>query len=555
MKEDEILRNIKQWGNPNFVKKNYPLDYELIMKCYGSKFGEKLYNYIHPGEVHNCIMCGKPTTFNSIEHGYRRYCGSKCSAKDPVKKAKVKATCLERYGVENPRQAKEFQQKSKATCLEKYGVEYAIVSDVVKQKTKQTNLERYGVEYPGASDVVKQKIKQTSLERYGVENPGAHAIAREKAKLTCLKRYGDENYNNRKKSRDTYLSTLQITKPFVLKYTEDMDWVCKCPHPDSCTKCKEKQYIIPSGIYYDRNKHNKETCTILHPINDNESWPEKELRDYIQSLGFDCEKNTDVLEGRELDIYIPQKKIAIEFNGCYWHSAKYKTPSYHYQKWKDCLDAGIQLLTIWEDWWLNDKEKCKNLIRSKLGIYDKRIYARKCTVKEIPVNDSRVFCNKYHIQGASPASIHIGLFHGEELVSVMTFSRQRQGIGKAKVKPWELVRYCSGESHVIGGAGKLFKFFLRKYHPDRVVSYSSNDISVGGVYKALGFQLTKQNKSSYWYIGYDMKRHHRYSFNKFNLKKMGFDTEYLTESQIMDSLPYLKIYDSGTMTWEFRALT
>lgn len=553
MKEDDVLNNIKKFSNPNFVKKNYPEDYGLIMKCNGSKFGERLYNYIHPNKVHNCVVCGKPTTFNSIERGYRRCCSSKCSANDPTRKAKVKATCLKKYGAENPLQVEEIQLKSKATCLKKYGTEYAVASDAVRQKAKQTNLKRYGTESSFASDIVKQKIKQTNLKRYGVENSGGAPIARQKAMETCLKRYGDKNYNNRKKSNDTYLSTLQITKPFVLKYTEDMEWVCKCPHPE-CNKCEEKQYIIPSGIYYDRNKYNRETCTILHPINDNESWPEKEIREYIVSLGFECEKNTNILNGKELDIYIPEKKIAIEFNGCYWHSSKHKTPSYHYDKWKTCFDAGIQLITIWEDWWVNDKEKCKNLIRSKLGIYKERLYARKCIVKEISVKDSKDFCNKFHIQGASPASIHIGLFHGEELVSVMTFAKQRQGIGNGKIKPWELVRYCSGTNHVIGGAGKLFKYFIRKYNPEQIVSYSSNDISLGGVYKALGFQFKRQNKSSYWYIGYDMKRYHRYSFNKFHLKKMGYDTEHLTEAQIMNELPYLKIYDSGTTTWEWKSL-
>lgn len=403
----------------------------------------------------------------------------------------------------------------------------------------------------------KEKAAATNLEKYGVKTFLTTNKCKQALKVANLKKYGVEHHFNsvevqRKIHEKKKINHINST-PYLLGYNEDGLMICKCPH-EGCTKCKEKQFTIGNTNYYNRINCKCELCTILHPINDNGSWPEKEIREYIVSLGFECEKNRTILNGLELDIYIPEKKITIEFNGCYWHSSKYKTPSYHYDKWKTCFDAGIQLITIWEDWWVNDKEKCKNLIRSKLGIYKERIYARKCMVKEISVRDSRDFCNKFHIQGASPASIHIGLFHEEELVSVMTFAKQRQGIGNEKIKPWELVRYCSGTNHVIGGAGKLFKYFIRKYNPEKIVSYSSNDISLGGVYKALGFQFKRQNKSSYWYIGYDMKRHHRYSFNKFHLKKMGHDTEHLTESQIMNELPYWKIYDSGTMTWEWKSL-
>ena len=518
----------------SWIQRMYPDFFEFIEEYYWQyDFLEALYlacnNLSNPP---SCPVCGKTLKYRN--NGYPTYCSSKC------------------VGIGT-------KEKAAATNLEKYGTKSFLTTNKCKQALKDTNLKKYGVEHHFNSKEVQYGIKKTILKKYGVDNALKLESAKQALKVANLKKYGVEHHFNSKevqrKIHEKKKANHINSTPYLLGYTEDGLMICKCPHPDSCTKCKEKQFEIGNTNYHNRINCKCEICTILHPINDNESWPEKELRDYIQSLGFDCEKNTDILKGRELDIYIPQKKIAIEFNGCYWHSTKHKQPSYHYQKWKDCFDAGIQLITIWEDWWINYKEKCKNLIRSKLGVYKERIYARKCTVKDIPVNDSRAFCNKYHIQGASPASIHIGLFHGEELVSVMTFAKQRQGIGKAKIKPWELVRYCSGESHVIGGAGKLFKFFLRKYHPDRVVSYSSNDISIGGVYKALGFQLTKQNKSSYWYIGYDMKRHHRYSFNKFNLKKMGFDTEHLTESQIMDSLPYLKIYDSGTMTWKFRALT
>jgi hypothetical protein len=132
----------------------------------------------------------------------------------------------------------------------------------------------------------------------------------------------------------------------------------------------------------------------------------------------------------------------------------------------------------------------------------------------------------------------------------MTFSNSRIGIGK-KEDGWELVRFCNKlNTRVIGGASKLLKYFINNYHPTQIISYSSNDISDGGLYKALHFCRDNKMSTAYWYIHTStFKRYHRFSFRKAKLKELGFDVENKTESEIMKDLPYWKIFDSGTTRW------
>ena len=148
-----------------------------------------------------------------------------------------------------------------------------------------------------------------------------------------------------------------------------------------------------------------------------------------------------------------------------------------------------------------------------------------------------------HIQGKSSGSIKYGLYYNNELVSVMTFLIQKKSI--------KLVRFCNKRNYqIVGGASKLFNHFIKTYNPDKIISYSSNDISDGGLYKLLRFNTNNKISNAYWYVEHgSLIRYHRESFQKSNLKKMGYNVDELTEYQIMDDLPYFRIHDCGIMTW------
>jgi hypothetical protein len=272
---------------------------------------------------------------------------------------------------------------------------------------------------------------------------------------------------------------------------------------------------------------------------------EQDIRDYVASLGFEVLRNNrDVLLNQEYDIWIPSKRIAIEYNGVYWHSTEWKEPAYHVNKFIRSRENGVKLIQIFEDEWNNKPEIIKHRLQSILGC-SPRLYARQCSVSEISSSEYVDFTTRHHLQGHAASSHKIGLYNHDKLVAVMGFSKSRY----TKIG-YELIRYCSTGT-IVGGAGKLFSFFLKMYNPDRIISYANRCWSDGNLYKALGFTNTTVHDGNvgYWYVKNNV-RHHRSTFTKSNLVKLGYD-ESMTESEIMKKAGYFKIYDCGNYRFEW----
>ena len=470
---------------------------------------------------------------------------------------KAVKTNLEKYGVDNPQKSPEIHEKTKQTNLEKYGAESPLQSPKICEKIKQTNLERYGAEYIGASKVIRERIRTSMLEHWNVEYPLQSPEIQEKIKKTNLERYGKESYSQTEQFKNQITkankNTMKLRLPElidILTTNSGILYQIKCPHPD-CSKCNERYFETPPMLYYDRKQNFSEPCTRILPVeNGHNSGTTIELfvRDILDRNNIKYETNNrKVLSGKELDIYIPDHKIAIECNGIYWHSLK--EPKYHFNKWNQCKEQGIQLLTIWEDQIINKPEIIRNIILSKLDIYEHSIGARECTIKETSNSEAQEFLSMYHLQGPVSGSVRLGLYHNDELVSLMVFGRKRTALGNKKHDTWELYRYCTKAGWTVtGGAQKLLSHFI-KSHPGTILeSFSSNDISIGTLYKKLGFELDSIQSGSYWYIDKEMNRHHRYSFRKDILVKNGADPN-LTEFEITDEMGLFRIYDSGQQKW------
>jgi len=279
---------------------------------------------------------------------------------------------------------------------------------------------------------------------------------------------------------------------------------------------------------------------------------ENKLFEYIQSVyEGDILKNVRNIISKEIDIYLPELKLAFEFNGLYWHSELYKEKNYHLNKTKECLDKGIKLIHIWEDDWEFKKDIILSIINNKLN-KSKKIFARKCEVKEIKDNKLvRDFLEKNHIQGFVGSSIKLGLFYNNELVSLMTFGNLRKCLGQiSKNGSYELLRFCNKLNHiVIGGASRLFKRFITENEVDEVISYSDNSRSIGNIYNKIGFYLLSESIPNYYWI-VDNERKNRFNFRKDKLIKAGYDPN-KTEIQIMNERGYIRIFDCGTKKWKF----
>jgi hypothetical protein len=284
-----------------------------------------------------------------------------------------------------------------------------------------------------------------------------------------------------------------------------------------------------------------------------QSKEEIELVEFIKTI-YSGEIQTsirNVIPKGEIDIYLPDINVGIEYNGLYWHSEKGgRFKDYHLNKLIKSQTVGIRLIQIFSDEWLNKKEIIKNKLKSI--IYKTKftkIYARKCCVKFITPNDKNIFLNKHHIQGADRSSIKLGLYYEEQLVGVMTFSKPRISLGgNTKLENiYELSRYATS-SYIVGGALKLIAFFIKNYNPVQIYSYSDNrwTDSNNNMYLKMGFIKDRISTPNYFYTKDYLKRLHRYNFNKFRLKNMGADVKNQTEFQIMETLGYTKVWDCGT---------
>jgi hypothetical protein len=177
------------------------------------------------------------------------------------------------------------------------------------------------------------------------------------------------------------------------------------------------------------------------------------------------------------------------------------------------------------------------------------VYARKCVIKEIDSKTSKIFLENNHIQGNVNSKVRLGLYHNDELVSMMSFSKGRVIMG-GKKDDWELNRFVNIiNTNVIGGADKLLKYFIKNYNPNKLISYSDIRLFDGKMYEKIGFKKFPQSKPNYWYVIQDI-RYHRFNFRKAQLIKDGYDKNQ-SEKQIMLDRKIYRIYDCGNIRWEY----
>ena len=266
---------------------------------------------------------------------------------------------------------------------------------------------------------------------------------------------------------------------------------------------------------------------------------EIEIVNFIKTfyLGEIITNSKDIIPPMELDIYVPSLNLAIEFNGGYWHSEKFKDRNYHLLKYNLCKEKGIRLISIWEWEILKDKEKIKNFIKNII-IKKTKLGARKLQIKEVSIKEQREFLDVNHLQGYVPCSLALGLYLNDELIQIMTLRAKDK-----KNKVFEIGRLATKVGYsVIGGAERLFKNLLSLIDYEEIISYNNMDKFTGEVYERLG--LTFENIT----IPYGWIRNNvylpRYSTQKNKLIQKGFDKN-KSESEIMRDEGFSKIYLTG----------
>lgn len=481
--------------------------------------------------------CKEIPTFRTYSLGYYQFCSNKCAQNFKKTREKIKQTMEEKYGVEHYLQKEEFMEKQKETVRERYGVDNVSQAEEIKEKKKQTSRKNYGVDYPMRSSDVRQKTIETNLEKYGAKNPMQNEKVREKSR----------NRRNKKEIKRILQSDRfkgRVKPLFSIKEYKGIDKEYKF----LCLKCEQ--------IFADNLKKGKvPRCYNCYP-SQKTSEAEKEVYYFLNEL-LDCEvKNNEygIISDQELDIYIPEKNLAVEYDGLYYHGELNGNcdKSYHLSKTEKCEEKDIQLIHIFEDEWIDKQDIVKNRLKYILGEVDDFIYARDCEIKEITPPRKNSFLKKYHLQGEDRSKIKLGAFCGDELVSIMTFSNKRVALGNknSNAEEYEISRFCTAELNVVGIAGKFLSYFKKNFNPTEIITYTDRRWSSHPtVYDNLEFELEKKTEPNYWYIKNE-RRMHRFTYRKDALedKLDEFDPN-LTEWENMQMSGFDRIWDCGNLKY------
>lgn len=285
---------------------------------------------------------------------------------------------------------------------------------------------------------------------------------------------------------------------------------------------------------------------------------ELEIKDFIESGGLECTSDRHILNGKEIDIFIPSLKIGIEYNGNKWHTEWFgkKGRNYHLSKLEECVKQNVKLISIFEDEYELHKDIVLSKIAHILGIKTanlEKIQGRKCTIKEIYSYQAEEFLEKNHIQGFAKSTIHIGAFYNNKLVAVMSFLNQPGN-------NWELTRFASDNNCICSGiGGKLFKYFTRNYEYNEIKSFADRRWTIdekNNIYTKLGFEFIEFTKPNYSYYNPSLDRFKR--FHKFNIRKNRILKNHpeidprMTEVEIAQSLGYDRIWDCGLIKYIYR---
>ena len=523
------------------------------------KLWQRRYHIINDiDHILTCPLCGRPRAVKTDRVGYMKTCDNPICMGQGRSLSKKKSD-KEKYGTDNYFTTEDYKQKSRQTCLKKYGVNHVAQAKEVKEKIKQSFRRKYGVDYYTQTEEHKKKIQETCLKKYGATNIVNSKSYKDrledinkKKEQTCIERYGSSTFvtsnqfkenqkNIQKKIKeisikrygvDNYTKTEEFQDKLVdnfrtkleefgyfrkgyefLGYAGDGHYKMHCPHCNS-------DFILRNTYYfYNRNKINHEICTNCNPPHKGYSIAEKELLDYVSSIypRTIIENDRSIIVPYELDIYLPDLHLAIEYNGLYWHSDEMKPNNYHRMKSDLCKENGVHLIHVFEDDWVNKQSIIKSVISNFVNnSVNRRIYARKCEVREI---SDKTLINNFlvsnHLLGRTTfISYCAGLYYNDELVSLITMH-----LLKKAERKWELNRYAIKNGvTIIGGAERLLKHIIQAIDYSSIITYNDNSIFRGLVYKRLGFQFVRTNAPNYMFIQGDcLERFPKQAIRKWNV--------------------------------------
>lgn len=502
--------------NSNFEKQILLTNH--IKKYHNMSYKDYYDIYIKSENEGICLTCGQQTKFERNQ--YRQFCSRSCMRRNSFIQDTIKNTCIKKYGGVGLG-SKEIQQKTKNTNLLKYGVEnpYMIEHNKIKshsteakEKYRQTMLSKYNVDSPLKLECNKQKliqaghtkeiiekrnniIRQNNIEKYNVEYTTQRKDVIQSIKNSRIQRQINFCLENNCTSINDLINIYGngwYQSGLEFKYLFDGN----------------NKYILNSEIYKIEEYSNKHV----------KSCNEECIYQYIKNIysGTIIQHTRKIIKPYELDIYLPEINLAIEYNGMYWHNANNVSENYHFNKTKLCEQKEIRLIHIFEDEWINHKDICNSIICSALNTYSKVILDKDCKIKEITTDMTNNFLSENDLLGPIENSsyIRLGLFYNNELVQVICIDNSNNNF-------IQIIRMCTK------------KYFKIENNYLKILNYLH--------YKELYYyaDLTKFDKTQF--NNFEVIKYIEYSYFYYNDKLERFYNENI------DIQNYYKIYDCGKL--------
>lgn len=457
-----------------------------------------------------CPVCHTQLKWSKWRKKYYTACSKSCLNKFEGFQEKCKNGIKQKYGIDNAMHADQFKQKQKHTVQQRHGVDNVSRNKIIQEQKKQNYLKKHGVDNPRKNETVKQSIKETNIRLFDREN----------AKQTHISKVSLEILSNKEK-----LKHLHHENKFTLKEIAHRLGV------DVTTVSRRFQML---------------DIEVLN-VSPKTSFQELQIQQFIQQNYHNqiITNTRKIIPPYELDIYIPEHNLAIEYCGLYWHSNKFINKWYHYNKMKMCNDKGIRLITVFEDEWIYKTEQVKQKILYILKqLSAKTTYARNTKISYIDYATAKPFLDAYHIQGSvgnvSP-TISLGLFDKEDLVAVCTITKRKDY--------YDITRYATSKK-VVGGFGKILNYLQKQLQLPKIVTFADLRWSEGDLYYKLGFEYNKFLPPDYSYIEGD-KRVHKFNYrHKYLKNKLPNYDPSLSETQNTLNHNVYRIYNCGLIKFQ-----
>lgn len=588
-----ILKNKECFFQKLIRGKQYKYLYEYILNSTKDfdylSLSERIYwilNGIHSPikcvtcgkEIHKKLKCDPITGYSNKFH-----CSISCAQLDPDVKTKIESNSMLKYGTRRPQQSNDYKknlsiklnslskdhwnkanEKRENTCKTKYGVTNVSQVDEIHKKAVNSLLSFSDEK----RSEVNAKILNTKISKYGKDNISNQIKRKEtlktrskeiqseisiKTKNTLIKKYGitcgchtEEGRNNAKKSymQKTFesLKLNDFVTP-MFKFT-DLDFHTY-RNVKLKWKCKKCGNIFKSKIF--EHQSHIARCLKCFPLHPQTSKAEMEIVNYIKTFYNDeIKQNTrSIIKPHELDIYIPDKNLAIELDGVYWHSEEMGTDSnYHINKTIDCMNKNIRLIHIFDKEWNNKTDIIKSKISSIFNVNPISLNDKSCIIKEIPYNIKSDFLITNHLYGDCKSNLNLGLYLNNELISCISMSNTQSNFHE-----WNIDRFCNKLNYnIINSLEIILNHFKTIYNPNKITVYVDRKWNDDEIYIKNNFKLYKTLEPDYWYWNYKKNGYlePRINYTNSHMKSiLPIYNDQMSEHENMKNNGYMRIFDCG----------